>query len=260
MAAEVKLLKIASTGLPIEMDSANDQIVLNQFSVTGGGPVLGTSGLDLNGQDLVDCGAITMTAVDDLIAGIENQNLVDKTAAESISGAWDFSTGEFTFPNDASAVPAEGDAYWDDATNKLFVYDADSATWIDISKASEALAIDIPYFVMPLAGVSAGDAVYISANDGIDLAIADGTKKAYSIGFAVNAEVQGNQVDIREKGIITGVVVGATAGDPYYLSKDNAGKLVLAAPTASGKDVVRMGYARNATDLNIDIQYIGKRA
>jgi len=140
------------------------------------------------------------------------------------------------------------------------VYDADSATWIDISKASEAQALDIPYTVAPVAGVTAGDAVYISANDSVDLAIADGTKKSYCIGFAVTSEIQSASVDVREKGIIVGKLVAATAGDPYYLSKDAAGAVVSAAPTASGKDVVRVGYARNATDLDVDIQYIGKRA
>lgn len=257
---QVNLLKINAQGLPAEMAAA-DEITLTSFTVTGvNGPVLSIAGLDMNSQNISDSGDITFNAVTNTIAGIQNQNLVDKTAAESITGAWDFSGGEFTFPSAPSAVPAEGDSYWSDASNKLFVYDADSATWIDISKASEALAIDIPYTVAPVAGVTAGDAVYVSADDSVDLAIADGTSKAYAIGFAVETKAQGASVDVREKGIITGVLVGASAGSHYFLSAATAGDLTNSPPTASGKDVVQMGVARNATDLDIAIQYIGKRA
>jgi len=52
--AQVKLLKIGSTGIPTEFDVVNDEITLKSFAVDGGGPVLSATGLDMNGQKVSD--------------------------------------------------------------------------------------------------------------------------------------------------------------------------------------------------------------
>ena len=52
--AQVKLLKISSDGINLEMDTAADDITLNSYTVTGGGPVLSSTGLDMNNQDVSD--------------------------------------------------------------------------------------------------------------------------------------------------------------------------------------------------------------
>ena len=59
--AQVKLLKIASDGIPLEMDQTADDITLNSFTVQGGGPVLSGTGLDGNGQNVSDIGDLSFT-------------------------------------------------------------------------------------------------------------------------------------------------------------------------------------------------------
>ena len=51
---------------------------------------------------------------------------------------------------------------------------------------------------------------------------------------------------------------GATAGAPQYL-QDTGGIGAFAAITA-GKRVIRVGYAKNATDLFVQIMDLGKKA
>jgi len=83
--AQVKLTKIGSTGFITEMDTSADEITLETYTANAGGSFTVTSGVAIDTN-------ITFNAVTDTIAGIQNQNLVDKTAAETISGAFDFST------------------------------------------------------------------------------------------------------------------------------------------------------------------------
>ena len=58
--AQVKLLKIASGGVPLEMDTTSDDITLASFTVTGGGPVLNAN-LDMNGGNISDTGDLAFT-------------------------------------------------------------------------------------------------------------------------------------------------------------------------------------------------------
>lgn len=61
------------------------------------------------------------------------------------------------------------------------------------------------------------------------------------------------------RGVATGVLVGATAGDRYYV--DNTGGLVQGAGTiAAGNHVIFVGTAKNVTDLEVNPQYITRKA
>jgi hypothetical protein len=61
------------------------------------------------------------------------------------------------------------------------------------------------------------------------------------------------------RGVATGVLVGATVGDRYYVG--NTGGLVLGtAPISAGNHIVFVGTAKNATDLEVHPQYIAKKA
>jgi hypothetical protein len=74
--AQVKLLKIGSDGVATEFAEATDEITLASFTVQGGGPVLGATGLDMNGQNITDVPEVHSAADLKLIAdsgGVELQ-------------------------------------------------------------------------------------------------------------------------------------------------------------------------------------------
>ena len=59
--AQIKLLKIDTDGVPVEFNSASDEITLASFTVQGGGPVMGATGIDMNGQDISDLSDLVFT-------------------------------------------------------------------------------------------------------------------------------------------------------------------------------------------------------
>ena len=86
--AQIRLLKIATDGVPLE-HSLTDEVTFSSFSVNGGGPVLSGTGLDMNNQDVSDVndlafndpstGTINQTAgaliIDDIMAK-DRENLM----------------------------------------------------------------------------------------------------------------------------------------------------------------------------------------
>lgn len=75
--AQIKLLKISSNGLPLEMNTENDDITLASFTVEGGGPVLSGTGLDMLTQKITNLpvptdadDAATKAYVDGLAGGV----------------------------------------------------------------------------------------------------------------------------------------------------------------------------------------------
>lgn len=104
-------------------------------------------------------------------------------------------------------------------------------------------------------GVSAGDLVYISANDeGLPL---DVTTANYGVGLADSTVAATNAFEALQDGELAGVLVGATAGVKYYW---DGAALTATAPTGSGSRVWQVGVAKNATDLIIDIQLVKRNA
>ena len=63
-----------------------------------------------------------------------------------------------------------------------------------------------------------------------------------------------------KRGECTGVLSGATVGDRYYLASGGGLSAANTPPTGSGANVILIGYARSATDLDVMIQIIGRRA
>lgn len=249
--AEIKILKIgASDEFNDEHDSASDQLTLSGLTVDNTNGVTVTSGVSITAD-------ITFNAADDTIAGIENQNLLDKTADETITGGWDFSGGDFIFPTAAASVPSEGDSYWDATEDKLYVYDG--SAYVDVGASGSADSVQVN-FTAGTGGIAAGDAVYISANDTVLKAQADATATSRLIGFAPSAITAAASGPIKLSGVAAGVLTGATANDPYYLSAATAGEVTATKPTGSGNRVVLAGFAKNATDLLIRIENLGKRA
>ena len=60
------------------------------------------------------------------------------------------------------------------------------------------------------------------------------------------------------RGIATGVLTGATVGDRYYVAV--GGGLTTTAPTGGGNNIILVGTAVNATDLEVNPQYMGRKA
>jgi hypothetical protein len=109
--------------------------------------------------------------------------------------------------------------------------------------------------------ITLGQAVYISSNDSVDLAENDDDAKDDPIGLVCDASIASSADGlITTDGLAPGVLTGATFGTKYFLDS-TPGDLTTTPPAAgSGERVVFMGYAKNATDLVLRIEGIGKRA
>lgn len=108
--------------------------------------------------------------------------------------------------------------------------------------------------------ITIGQAVYISANDTVDLANNSNAATDDPIGLVYQASIAAAASGvIVTDGLAEGVITGATANDKYYLQNTD-GVIGTTVPTGSGQNVVLMGFAKNATDLHLRIQNIGKRA
>jgi len=101
-------------------------------------------------------------------------------------------------------------------------------------------------------GISQYNAVYISANNTVLKAAASGIATARCIGFANAAITAAASGAIVTDGLITGIGSAWTAGAAVYLSA-TAGALTQTAPSTSGQVVLKVGIAKNATDLQIKI-------
>ncbi len=107
-------------------------------------------------------------------------------------------------------------------------------------------------------GIDAGDAVYVSASNVISQGDASNDTKSRVIGVCPAAIGAGAQGRIVHVGVAAGVLSGATAGTPYYLG--TTGQPILYASLASNNRVIQLGFAKNATDLWVDLKDLGKKA
>lgn len=108
--------------------------------------------------------------------------------------------------------------------------------------------------------IAAGDPVcWSTTNNKLNKGRADSDAKSRIVGVArTAAAVNGDTLGIVRDGVAAGVLAGATAGDPYYLQ--DTGGLGTFAAIGAGKRVIRVGYAKNATDLDVKIMDLGKKA
>lgn len=116
-----------------------------------------------------------------------------------------------------------------------------------------------PYTNGEASPITLGQVVYISANDTVMLADSSNPAKDNPVGIVGDASIaaaaSGN---ICYDGVVVGALSGATAGDKYFLN--SSGALSTSIPAfGSGENVVFMGYAKNATDIHLQIQNIGRR-
>jgi hypothetical protein len=274
--SQVKLLKIDATyGIPLEFDTATDDITLNSYTIQGGGPVLSGSGLDLNNQDISDIKNVSFNTSSTATIGVNGTTY--------IADDWMFQTkenvlttaGAILFPVitdntnqvDAFRLPAlagvptaspadggEGYLVWDSTNNALYAWNG--SAWDNLNTVTSAEHLDDPYTAGE--ALVATDAVYISAADTVSKAECDVVTSSYLIGFATGAANTSDPVTVRKNGYLGGFST-LTAGARYYLSA-TAGAITATLPTGTGNVIVQAGYAKNTTTLDIQILQLGRRA
>lgn len=275
--AQVKLLKIhATNGIPQEFDSAADDITLLSYTVTGGGPVLSGTGLDMNNQDVSDISDLSFNdpAVSTIIGSNANNTIIindlvgqAKESTFAVGAALLFPTisdtanevDAFKVPmlagvptaTPADAASAAGFLVYDSSGKNLYVWDG--ALW-DNLESSES--VENSYTAGE--NLAARDVVYISAADTVSKADADDDTKSQAIGFATATVLAAAAVVVKTDGVVPGFT-GLTAGARYFLSA-TAGTITVTAPTSSGHNVMQVGFAKSTTALQIRFQFYAKRA
>lgn len=274
--AQIRLLKISTEGIPREFDSASDEITLASFTVNGGGPVLSSTGLDMNNLDISDVqdlvfnspssGTINQTAgnliVDNIMA--KERSNVMTTAGDILFPVITDTAGQvdsFRLPALAGIPTAsptsggEGYLVWNSSNDHLYAWTGSS--WDDVSVAAASETVQ-NYYTADEA-LLARDVVYISAADNVSKAIATAETSSRVIGLAVAATADTDPVAVQSEGVMTGFS-GLTAGSRYYLSTSAAGEIQSSVPSGSGNVIVQIGYAKSATALHLHIEQLGRRA
>lgn len=275
--AQVKVLKINATGHPEETNPAADDITLASFSVTGGGPVLSATGLDMNNQDIIDIqdlafvnpstATINQTAgslvVDNIVAK-DRENLFTTAGGISFPVITDVAgqVDSFRMPALAgtpSATPTsggEGHLVWDSTNNIPYAWNGSS--WQNLSLATEALSVQTPSVAD--GAIAARDVLWVSGAGTVSPAVATVQAEAEAVvGFAVAAAADTNPVEVQSDGVVSGFS-GLTPGKVQFLSVATAGAIQEAIPSASGDNIVKVGVARSATAVQVMFQYLGRRS
>ena len=274
--AQVKTLKIDTNGQPVEIDVSNDDITFASFTVNGGA-VLSSTGLDMNNTDISDANDLSFTdpttdgitrtdgthAADDIMFQ-DAENLMASGAAvlfPAIADAAD-QLDAFRLPAIAgapSATPADGgEGYlvWDSANDSLYAWDG--AAWSNLSIVEEAERTCNEYTAG--AAIAVGEIVYISAADTVSLADVSGVGAASRvIGMSGGAAALSNPVKICSAGVVSGLS-GLTAGARYFVDPATPGAITTSVPSGSGNKIIQVGYAKSATEMHLQFEYLGRRA
>ena len=102
-------------------------------------------------------------------------------------------------------------------------------------------------------GVTKGDLVHISAADTVTTTTL--TTSSWSLGLALNTATSAPVNISSNDQILTGVLVGATAGDTYFWDGSAHSATI---PGGSGQYAWKTGVAVNATDLYVEVEFIKK--
>lgn len=272
--AQVKLLKIATDGLQEEFDSTADEITLVSFTVDGGGPVLSGTGLDANGQNISDAGDLSFTdPTTDGITRTDGTHAADDIMMQDAENTIATASGAILFGTatddadqlDAFRLPAlagtptatptdggEGYLVWDSTNDKLYAWTG--SEWDDLSTVQSAEQVENIYTAGEI--LAASEVVYISGAD--EVSKADAATNYQAIGVADAAAAAAADVPVVSEGVVSGFT-GLTAGDRYFLDT-TAGAVTNTAPTGTGNRVLQIGFAKNTTDMHLQIAFVGRRA
>jgi hypothetical protein len=123
-------------------------------------------------------------------------------------------------------------------------------------------ALVAAYVANVSASVSKGDPCYWSGNDTVAKSdttyTSDTDYHANVVGLAAASQVTvGQPVVLLRSGVITALVSGASAGQAIWLK---SGGGVSKTIPGTGERLIRVGFAKNATDINVEIQDMGMKA
>ncbi|MGA2436596.1 MAG: hypothetical protein ABSG25_15080, partial [Bryobacteraceae bacterium] len=130
-------------------------------------------------------------------------------------------------------------------TKKLTVTDLPTNPTDGVNKAYVDSIIGSPdYTIYTSTQANIGlKVVRISGNNLVSMAQADSaTDISAIIGICIDNLAANTNIRIQTNGAVTGILTGATAGIPYYLSDTSAGGLTAIAPTTKGHYSVPIGY------------------
>lgn len=241
--ATIKVLKVGTRGVPTEQATTDDAL-FESYQVND--PT--TKGLKPTGS---------MIAFDNVVA--KERDNVFTTAGALLFPAIADSAGEvdaFRLPQRAgipTATPTasgEGFVVWDSTNNMMYVWNG-SAWTNSFASASSANNIDTT-FNADTGGLTARQAVYITDTDEVGPASNASLAASEVIGFNTSGSVSaGNPAVIRSRGTLGGFS-SLTPGALQYLG--TAGGITETKPSGPGESIVKVGYAKSATELFIDIQ------
>lgn len=112
-------------------------------------------------------------------------------------------------------------------------------------------------YTVGVGGVTKGDLVYISGPNTVSK-LSSLTANEYCVGLALTTVAEGGTVKVLANDTkLTGVLSGAAPGDIYYW---NGTGFTATMPSGGGAYVWRVGVAKNATDLSVEVDFIKKNA
>jgi hypothetical protein len=131
----------------------------------------------------------------------------------------------------------------------------------EVEFALQQLAADITdrgvTYTVGAGGVTKGDALYVSSNDTV-LPFATITADEEVVGLALTTEAAAGSVKVLANDtIVTGVLAGAVAGTEYYW---NGTTFVTSISGSANQNIWKVGVAKNATDLHVQIEHVKKNA
>lgn len=148
----------------------------------------------------------------------------------------------------SAGIAQEHDAANDDIEfNSLTV---DSLTVNNNFTANSANVIQSNYTAG--ATIAARDVVYLSGADAVSPADASAEATARVIGLAVAGSSAGGLVSVRKLGVMSGFSA-LTPGARYFLDPA-AGAISASIPAANLEAVIQVGYAKSATELDIQVE------
>lgn len=107
------------------------------------------------------------------------------------------------------------------------------------------------------AAVPAFTAVYYSSADQVSACDSSNLAKVSAIGFTTASIAPAATGTVRPRGVLSGCLTGATVNTPYYIG--HAGTPVLYSALVHGDRIIQAGFAKNATDLELEIHDTGNR-
>ena len=223
-----------TTDDPITVDTT----AINWTQISGPGSFTGGNGIDITGSTI----SVDLATGAVLQPGLQFGTGADAgklAALPDPAGALDVLAAGLHVRTDDTTIQING-------SNNLEVISAGDASRL----ADEVTANE---------NVSAGDPVFWGgANDEVRESQAGSAGRRKVVGVMQDTVTATNDGTMVRRGPCTGVLSGATVGDRYFLAA--AGGLTTTPPTGSGDAVYFVGHAINATDLDVQIQFISIRA